>query len=418
MARGIIVIAAKTGFDHDVVIIGGGPAGLTIATEARRQLGVSTLLVERTGYFGGTPQSTHHLGFGVRDLHRVMSGPRYARTLEHRARVDGVVLRPSTTVLEWSPELILDIAGDQSRYSVSARAIVLATGVRERSRHARLVPGDRGTGVYTTGALQRLVYQLGIQVGTRAVVVGAEHVSFTAISTLAHSGCQTVALVTEHKRDQTFAPLRWFYATRRRVPVYMNDGVALIHGTQRVTGVTLNSGQYIACDTVVFTGDWIPENDLARVGSLELRAGSRAPEVDSLGRTRHPGVFAIGNVVHPAQASDLCALNARRAVRGLSDWLNDGRWPRALAAVLVRPPLLWTWPSMISCDDADAKMLLRVSRFVEPPIQMSVTQAGKTIWSTHRRRPIVTNRSFSLSMRWVSEIDPTLGDVEIAINGV
>ena len=416
MARGIKVIAAKPGFDHDVVVVGGGPAGLTFATEVRRQLGVSTLLAERTGYFGGTPQSTHHLGFGVRDLHRLMNGPRYAKTLEHRARVEGVELRPCTTVLDWSPELEMDISGDQSRYGVQARAIVLATGVRERSRHARLIPGDRGLGVYTTGGLQRLVYQLGIKVGTRAVVVGAEHVSFTAISTLAHAGCQTVALITEHNRDQTFAPLRWIYATRRRVPVYINEGIALIHGAQRVTGVTLNSGRHIACDTVIFTGDWIPESDLARVGSLELHAGSRGPEVDSFGRTRHPGVFAIGNSVHPAEAADQCALNARRAVRGLRDWLNNDLWSHAALAVRVRSPLLWTWPSLVSHDDADAKMLLRVSRFVEPTVQVSVSQAGKTVWSMSRRRKIAPNRSFTLPMRWVSELDPTLGDVEITID--
>lgn len=401
----------------DVIVVGGGPAGLTFATEARRQLGISTLLAERTAYFGGTPQSTHHLGFGVRDLHRVMSGPRYARTLEDRARADGVVLMAGTTVQEWSPQLVVDLAGDHSRYSVQARAIVLATGVRERSRHARLVPGDRGTGVYTTGSLQRLVYQLDAQVGTRAVIVGAEHVSFTAISTLAHAGCETVALITPHERDQTFAPLRWFYAARRRIPTCTNDGIALIHGTQRVTGVTLNSGRHIECDTVVFAGDWIPENDLARIGGLGVCAGSRAPEVDSLGRTRQPGIFAIGNAVHPAEAADLCALNARRAVRGLRAWLDAEIWPRDFVTVRVRPPLLWTWPSLVSLDDADAKMLLRVSKFVKPPIHVTVTQAGKTIWSTHRRRTIVTNRSFTLPMRWMSEVDPTRGDVEIAIDG-
>ena len=407
----------STDVSVDVIVVGGGPAGMTCATEVRAQLGASTLLAERAGYFGGTPQSTYHSGFGVRDLHRVMSGPRYARTLERRARVEGVVLKAGTTVLEWSPQFVVDLAGDNSRYSVQSRAIVLATGVRERSRHARLVPGDRGTGVYTTGALQRLVYQLGIQVGTRAVVVGAEHVSFTAIATLAHAGCQTVALVTAHERDQTFAPLRWFFAGRRRIPVLPNDGIAMIHGTRRVTGVTLNSGKHIACDTVVFTGDWIPENDLARNSRLEVRDGSRAPEVDSLGRTRQPGIFAIGNAVHPAEASDLCAINARRAVRGLRDWLNDGAWPRAVVAVRVRPPLLWTWPSMVSLDDVDAKMLLRVSKFVEPPIRVVVTQAGETIWSTNRRRTIVPNRSFSLPMRWVGGVDPTLGDIEIAIDG-
>ncbi len=410
-------MAAKTDSEHDVVVIGGGPAGLTFASEARRRLGVSTLLAERTGYFGGTPQSTHHLGFGVRDLHRLMSGPRYAKTLEHRARVDGVILRPGTTVLEWSPELVADVSGDQSRYSVRAKSIVLATGVRERSRHARLIPGDRGIGVYTTGGLQRLVCQPGIKVGTRAVVVGAEHVSFTAISTLAHGGCQTVALITEHKRDQTFAPLRWFYASRRRVPVYASDAVALIHGTQRVTGVTLDSGRHIPCDTVVFTGNWIPESDLARAGGVQLQAGSLGPEVDSFGRTRQPGVFAIGNAVHPAEAADLCALNARRAVRGLQNWLSDDMWPHNALPVRVRSPMLWTWPSLVSLDDADAKMLFRVSKFVQSSVQISVSQAGKTLWTMSRRRTIAPNRSFTLPMRWVDALDPTLGDVELAIDG-
>ncbi|MCX6535471.1 MAG: FAD-dependent oxidoreductase, partial [Actinobacteria bacterium] len=155
----------------DVLVVGGGPAGLTCATETKSQLNASTMLAERAEYFGGTPQSTYHLGFGVRDLHRVMTGPNYADKLEQRARNQGVLLKASTTVLNWTPQLMVDLAGENSRYEVQARAIVLATGVRERSRHARLVPGDRGAGVYTTGALQRLVYQLGAKVGKRAVVV-------------------------------------------------------------------------------------------------------------------------------------------------------------------------------------------------------------------------------------------------------
>ena len=399
----------------DVLVVGGGPAGLTCATETKSQLNASTLLAERAEYFGGTPQSTYHLGFGVRDLHRVMTGPNYADKLEQRARNQGVVLKASTTVLNWTPQLMVDLAGENSRYKVQARAIVLATGVRERSRHARLVPGDRGAGVYTTGALQRLVYQLGAKVGKRAVVVGAEHVSFTAITTLKHGGCQTVALITSDERDQTFFPLRWFFASRRRIPVLVNDGIAMIHGTQHVTGVTLNSGKHIECDTVVFSGDWIPENELARKTNLDICAGSRAPEVDSFGRTRQPGVFAIGNAVHPAEASDLCALNAHRAVDAIRSWLNDGEWSKNAVAVRVQSPLLHTWPSLVTRDDANARMLLRVSKFVEPHSRIKVLQAGKTIYSTNHRRTIVTNRSFTLPMRWANQVDPKLGDVEIAI---
>lgn len=407
----------------DVLVVGGGPAGLTCATETRSQLAVSTMLVERADYFGGTPQSTDHLGYGVRDLHRLMSGPRYAETLERRARSAGVALKSGTTVLDWTTNFLadaftdfnVDIAGDNSRYVAKSRAIVLATGVRERTRHARLVPGDRGAGVYTTGALQRLVYQLGVKVGKRAVIVGAEHVSFTAISTLLHGGCQTIALVTSDQCDQTFFPLRWFFASRRRIPVIANDGIAMIHGTTRVTGVTLKSGKFIDCDTVIFSGDWIAECDLAKKSGLELSAASRSPQVDSFGRTRQPGIFAIGNAAHPAEAADLCALNGRRAVRGLRSWLDDGMWHRAVVAVRVRSPLACAWPSLVSQDDTDAKMLLRVSQFVEAPSRVTVKQGNKTIWSTNFRRTIVTNRSFTLPMRWAADVDPTLGDVEIVI---
>ena len=177
----------------------------------------------------------------------------------------------------------------------------------------------------------------------------------------------------------------------------------------------LNSGKHIECDTVVFSGDWIPENELARKTNLNICAGSRAPEVDSFGRTRQPGVFAIGNAVHPAEASDLCALNAHRAVDAIRSWLNDGEWSNSAVAVRVQSPLLHTWPSLVTRDDANARMLLRVSKFVEPHSRITVLQAGKTIYSTNHRRTIVTNRSFTLPMRWANQVDPTLGDVEIAV---
>lgn len=400
----------------DVLVVGGGPAGLTCATEVKKQLHASALVIERADYLGGTPQSTKHLGFGIRDLHRVMSGPQYANALTRRAQNEGVDLRVGTTVLDWSPDFVVDLVGDNSRYHVQSRAIVLATGVRERSRHARLVPGDRGAGVYTTGALQRLVYQLGAKIGKRAIVVGAEHVSFTAISTLSHAGCQTVALITSQPSDQTYLPLRWFFASRRRVPIITNDEIVVIHGKQRITGVTLKSGKQIECDTVIFTGDWVPETDLARNHDVEICVGSRAPQVDSLGRTLQPGIFAIGNAVHPAEASDLCALNARRTIGGLRSWLDDGEWVNNAVPIHAQSPVVQTWPSLVSKDDADAKMLVRVSTFVESASHIVVRQAGQTLWSTNRRRAIVANRSLTLPMHWAKMVDPTIGDVEILID--
>ena len=146
--------------ERRVAIVGGGPAGLSAAIELRR-LGVERVTVyEREQRAGGIPRHTNHLGFGTRDLHRMTTGPRYARSLIDRAQRAGAELRLATPVFS------LD--------DLDADAVILATGVRERPRAARLVPGDRPTGIFTTGSVQQLS-MAGRRVGSRAVIVGAEH---------------------------------------------------------------------------------------------------------------------------------------------------------------------------------------------------------------------------------------------------
>ncbi len=279
-----------------VAVVGGGPAGLSAAIELRR-LGVGHVTVyEREQRAGGIPRHTDHLGFGGRDLHRMMTGPRYARALTDRARRAGVEL------LLGAPVFSLD--------DVDADAVILATGVRERPRAARLVPGDRPAGIFTTGSVQQLAIA-GQRVGTRAVIVGAEHVSFSAILTLAHAGCQSVAMVTHLPRHQSYGAIKLATASLRRVPVLTGVEVAEIVGRRRVEHIVLSDGRTISCDTVVFTGDWIPDNELARHTGLTMDPAINGPVVDRAFRTSRDGVFAIGNLVHRVAAADRCALDGR-----------------------------------------------------------------------------------------------------------
>ena len=282
--------------DRHVAIVGAGPAGLTAAIALRR-LGVGSVTVhEREQQAGGIPRHTNHLGFGIRDLHRVMSGPRYARELIERAVQAGVDLRRGNPVFDLE--------------DLDADAVILATGVRERPRAARLVPGDRPAGIFTTGSLQQLA-MAGRRVGTRAVIVGAEHVSFSAILTLAHVDCRSVAMVTSLPRHQSYGVLKLAAATVRRVPVLTNVDVAEIVGRKRVERVVLTNGRTIECDTVVFTGDWIPDNELARRTGLTMNPEIKGPRVDDSFRTSRDNVYAIGNLVHKVASADRCALDGR-----------------------------------------------------------------------------------------------------------
>ena len=170
--------------------------------------------------------------------------------------------------------------------------------------------------------------------GRRAVVVGAEHVSFSAVATLAHGGASVAALVTELPKHQSLAAFRVGAAIRYRAPVLPRTAVSAIRGADRVEEVELtdlDSGQRrtVACDLVVFTADWIPDHELAVMAGCELDPGTRGPRFDPSLRTKVPGVFAAGNLLHPAETADVSALDGVHVAAAVADHLDDGlaAWP-------------------------------------------------------------------------------------------
>jgi len=356
----------------EVIIVGGGPAGLSAAIELRKRGVDRVTVLERERVAGGVPRHTAHLGYGLRDLRRVTTGPRYAVALVRAAQRADVTIRTDTAV--------------HSLDDLHADAIVLATGVRERPRSARLVPGDRPAGVYTTGSLQQFVTLHHQKVGTRAVVVGAEHVSFSAVLTLAHAGCTVAAMVTPFTHHQSYRTLAFATAGRHRVPVRTGADVAEIVGRSRVEAVFLTDGTRIECDTVVFTGDWIPDHELARRAGLAMVPVAKAPLVDAGMHTDRRGVFAIGNLVHPAETADVCALDGRAAAASVLDFLTTGRWPEHVWPVTVDAPIAWA-----SFDHRG--ITLRVQEIVHGQIRL--THSAEVQWLSGERTWL-PNRSITI----------------------
>ncbi len=404
----------------DVVVIGAGPAGLSAATELARR-GARVLVIERESEPGGIPRHAHHQGFGMRDLRRPLSGPRYAGALAERAGRAGAELRLGTQVTGWLSDGALALTGPGGRRAIECSAIVLATGCRERPRSARLVAGSRPAGVMTTGMLQQLVYLRGQRVGQRAVVVGAEHVSFSAVLTLNHGGADTIAMTTELPHHQSLAAFRLAAAVRFRVPVHTRTRVSAIHGSRRVEAVTLtnlDSGQVddVECDTVVFTGDWIPDHELAVLGGAALDPGTRGPLVDGGLRTSRPGLFAAGNVLHGAETADVAALAGRHVAAAVVEHLEGAAWPDPGVRLRCEPPLQWIVPGAVSGPGRPprGRFLLRATEELRD-VRLALVQGGRTI---HRERllRIIPGRSGGLTPDWAREVDPAGGPVVVRVS--
>jgi thioredoxin reductase len=397
-----------------VVVVGGGPAGLACALELRRRR-IGVVVLERENEAGGIPRHCAHQGFGLRDLRRLQSGPRYARRYRELARDAGADVRESTMVTGWAADGSLETTSLRGRETIGAEAVVLATGCRERPRSARLVPGSRPEGVMTTGLLQQLVRR-GLPVGRRALVVGAEHVSFSSVLTLRHAGVEVLAMTTGLERHQSLTVAR--LATR--VPVWTRTGVAAIHGSPRVEEVDLTdletgATRRVTCDTVVFTGDWIPDHELAVGAGLALDPGTHGPAVDTGLRTARPGLFSAGNVLHGAEPADVAALSGRRAAASILSWLRGDDWPAGAVPLVCRPPLSWISPNAVSerrDNPPRGRFLLRTGAFLEGS-GVELRQGARLLWAGFPRR-LTPGRSASLPCSWLDAVDLDGGPVEVA----
>jgi thioredoxin reductase len=425
----------------DVLIVGAGPAGLAAAVELRRLAAGQVLLADREQQPGGVPRHSAHTGYGVRDLHRVLTGPAYARHYAAAAAEAGAEIRAGTTVTGWDGAGCATLTSASGIETVSARAVLLATGCRERPRPARLVPGDRPAGVMTTGELQQRVYIRGERLPGRALVVGAEHVSFSAMVTLEHAGADVVALVTGLPRQQSYAAFALAALARWRVPVWTSTALRWVDGRERLTAVDVadtrtGAVRRVECDTLVFTADWIPDYELARAAGIEIDPGTLGPAVDTCLETSARNVFAAGNLVHAAETADVAALGGVHAARHIaaalrardpaaSPWADIPSQASGPAAhrvpVTAAPPLAWISPNAIrfaaSADAAPVppprgRFLLR-SQVFRRRAALEVRQGPRVLARQSTR--LIAGRPVHLSAGWLAAVRPSDGPVLVGL---
>lgn len=407
----------------DVVVVGGGPAGLTAARCLATAGAGHVVVVERESEAGGIPRHSDHTGYGLRDLRRVMTGPAYARRIVADARAAGAEIITEAMVTGWAGERALRVTSPRGLLRVEARAVVLATGARERPRAARLVAGDRPAGVYTTGALQSAVHLHHAAVGTSAVIVGSELVSWSAVLTLREAGCRTALMTTEHDRPEAYAAFTLPGRALMRVPVVTRSRVTRIIGRERVRAVEVEdlatgARREVACDTVVFTGDWIPDHELARAAGLVIDPASLGPVVDTALRTSAPGVFAAGNLCHPVDTADVAALDGAAVAGPVLAWLRGGSAVVGDGVRLgVEAPLRWVSPGILRPGDPGPprdRLIAWADEYRARP-RVSVRQGGREVAARTLPWPMSPGRAFRIPSSLLDSVDRAGDDVTIAV---
>ena len=322
--------------DHDIVIIGGGPAGLAAASAAYDAGQKDILILERDSSLGGILQQCIHNGFGLHTFKEELTGPEYAQRYIDQVKSRKIEYKLNTMVMEISPDKVITAMNkEDGLFEIHAKAIILAMGCRERSRGALNIPGFRPAGIYSAGTAQRLVNIEGYMPGREVVILGSGDIGLIMARRMTLEGAK-VKVVAEL--------LPYSGGLKRNIvqclddfgiPLKLSHTVVDIEGKERVKAVTIaevgadrkpipGTEERYTCDTLLLSCGLIPENEISRGMGVELNRVTNGPSVNESLETSIPGVFAAGNVLHVHDLVDYVSEEAGAAGRNAASYVEGG----------------------------------------------------------------------------------------------
>ncbi|UOW67660.1 NAD(P)/FAD-dependent oxidoreductase [Paraclostridium bifermentans] len=294
---------------YNVVVVGGGPAGLGAAVEAKRNGAKDVLIIERDRELGGILNQCIHNGFGLHEFKEELTGPEYAHKFIEMVKQENIEYMLDTMVLNISEDKTIEALGEDGIITIKADAIVLAMGCRERTRGAIDIPGYRPAGVYNAGAAQRLSNMEGYMVGKEIVIYGSGDIGLIMARRMTLEGAKVKAVVEINPHSSGLTRNIVQCLDDFDIPLMLSTGITHIDGKERVKGVTISkldenrrpikgTEEYISCDTLLLSVGLIPENELSVEAGVVLDNKTSGPIVNNSMSTNVDGVFACGNVVH------------------------------------------------------------------------------------------------------------------------
>lgn len=387
---------------YDIVIIGGGPAGLAAAAAARKSGVEKILILERDKELGGILNQCIHNGFGLHTFKEELTGPEYAARFIDQVKELEIEYKLHTMVMDISPNKVVTAMNrEEGMFQIQAGAVILAMGCRERSRGALNIPGYRPAGIYSAGTAQRLVNREGFLPGREVVILGSGDIGLIMARRMTFEGAKV----------KVVAELMPYSGGLKRnivqclddygIPLKLSHTVVEIRGKERLTGVTIakvdEKGKPIPgteedydCDTLLLSVGLIPENELSRGAGVDMSPVTSGPIVNESLETNIEGVFACGNVLHVHDLVDFVSEEAAAAGRNAALYVQGRRQSEAGKAILLNPVegVRYTVPSVIHPDRMDDKLTVRFRvGGVYKNCYISVYFDDERV--IHRKRPVV-----------------------------
>jgi len=319
--------------EYDVVVIGGGAAGLAAAIEVKKA-GYDVLIIERALELGGILLQCIHAGFGLKEFDEELTGPEYAQRFINEVEELNIPYKLDTMVIEFTPKKkIYAINKDDGLMEINAKSIILAMGCRERTRGAINIPGFRPEGVYTAGEAQRFVNIEGYLPGREIVILGSGDIGMIMARRLTWEGCNVKAVVEILPYVSGLIRNQVQCLEDYNIPLVTSYTVTRIHGKHKLKGLTISkvdrnfdriigTDKFIECDCLLLSVGLIPENELTRKAGAGL-SGMGGPVVDNNLETDIEGVFACGNVLQVHDLVDLVSAEAKRAGKNAVEYIED-----------------------------------------------------------------------------------------------
>lgn len=380
---------------HDIVIVGGGPAGLAAAIAAYDSGVKDVIVLDREDEPGGILRQCIHNGFGLHRLGEELTGPEYAAVFAEQVRERGIPVLCRTTVTNVSPDRIVTAQSRDGLLTIQAKAVILAMGCRERSRGALNVCGTRPAGVYSAGTAQKLMNCEGFKVGSRVVILGSGDIGLIMARRMSLEGAKVEAVCELMPYSGGLTRNIVQCLEDYGIPLYLSHTVAEIHGAKRVEGVTIaavdenrriipETKRYIPCDTLLLSVGLIPENELTRGAGIPIDPITNGAIVDENRQTAVEGIFACGNVLQVHDLVDYVSDEAEMAGRGAAAYVLGETKASTTVETVAGNGVRYVLPQRVHTDgDAPVSLFFRVAA-PTGACRLSI-RCGDTVLATAKR---------------------------------